>query len=118
MTIRRGQVVWVSLSPSVGSEQEKLRPAIVVSNDAANRSVTRHNRGVVTVVPLTSSRAVALPHQVSLSHVSTGLPSDSVAQIEQVRAVDISRIHDTTRQLPATDLSQITHALAVHLALR
>jgi mRNA interferase MazF len=46
---RRGEVWWVAFDSSLGGEIKKTRPAIVVSNDAANRMLKR-----VQVVPLTS----------------------------------------------------------------
>ncbi len=39
--MQRGEVWWVEFDPSVGSEIRKTRPAIIVSNDAANRDFTR-----------------------------------------------------------------------------
>ena len=48
--MRRGEIVTVSLDPVRGSEAGKTRPAVVVSNDAANDTATRLGRGVVTVV--------------------------------------------------------------------
>jgi len=55
--MRRGEIVTVSLDPARGSEASKTRPAVVVSNDAANATATRLGRGVITVVPVTSNTA-------------------------------------------------------------
>jgi len=34
---RRGDVYWVALDPTRGSEVRKTRPAVIVSNDSCNR---------------------------------------------------------------------------------
>ncbi|MGD0628116.1 MAG: type II toxin-antitoxin system PemK/MazF family toxin [Terracidiphilus sp.] len=49
MPIERGEVYWVAFDPSVGGEIQKTRPAIVLSNNAANQALNR-----VQVVPITS----------------------------------------------------------------
>ena len=55
--MRRGEIVRVSLDPARGSEADKTRPAVVVSNDAANAAATRLGRGVITVVPTTAPQS-------------------------------------------------------------
>ncbi len=49
MPIERGEVYWVAFDPSVGGEIQKTRPAIVLSNNAANQALNR-----VQVVPISS----------------------------------------------------------------
>src|ERR1700749_2609580 len=105
--MRRGEIVSVSFDPVWGSEAAKTRPAVVVSNDAANATATRLGRGVITVVPVTSNTARIYPFQVLLPAHQTGLPQDSKAQAEQVRSVAVERIGRRVGQLPAALISDL-----------
>jgi mRNA interferase MazF len=115
--MRRGDIVTVSLDPVRGSEASKTRPAVVVSNDAANAAATRLGRGVITVVPVTSNTARIYPFQVLLPALQTGLRQDSKAQAEEVRAVAVERIGDTVGQLPTELITELDQALRLHLSL-
>jgi mRNA interferase MazF len=115
--MRRGDIYWVDLEPVQGSEANKTRPAVVVSNNASNRAVEQRGRGVVTVVPISSNTARILPFQTLLRAADCGLPSDSKAQAEQVRTVATERLHGRAGAVPAATLAQIDGALRLHLAL-
>jgi mRNA interferase MazF len=115
--MRRGEVRLVDLDPSRGSEANKRRPAVIVSNDGANGAAERLRRGVLTVVPVTSRTKRMYPFQVMLPAVETGLRVDSKAQAEQVRAVDVERIGAQVGSLPPELLSLLDEALRLHLAL-
>ena len=107
----------VNLDPARGSEANKRRPAVIVSNDGANSTAERLNRGVITVVPVTSNVSRVYPFQVFLPATECGLPSDSKAQAEQVRTVPIERIGRRVGQLTAPLLAELDEALRLHLAL-
>lgn len=115
--MRRGELRWVDLEPVRGSESNKRRPAIIVSNDGANSVASRLGRGVVTVVPVTSSTDRVYPFQVRLRGRAAGLERDSKAQAEQVRAVAVERIGELIGTLKAPELLALDDALRVHLAL-
>jgi mRNA interferase MazF len=115
--VRRGEIVTVRLDLARGSEAGKTRPAIVVSNDAANATATRLSRGVITVVPVTSNIARVYPFQVLLPARQTGLPHDSKAQAEQVRSVAVERVGKRIGQLPPALAAELDQALRVHLSL-
>jgi mRNA interferase MazF len=115
--VRRGEIVTVSLDPARGSEAGKTRPAVIVSNDAANATADRLGRGVVTVVPVTGNVTRVYPFQVLLPARQSGLPRDSKAQAEQVRSVAVERIGDRVGQLPPLLLAELDQALRVHLSL-
>jgi len=115
--MRRGDIYWVDLDPAAGSEANKIRPVVIVSNDAANRVAERTRRGVVTVVPVTSSVERVYPFQVLLPARDTGLGTDSKAQAEQVRAVSTQRFRQRAGELSASLLAALDDALRTHLAL-
>jgi len=115
--MRRGEICAVDLDPVRGSEANKRRPAVIVSNDAANATAERLGRGVVTIVPVTSSVERVYPFQVALPAASTGLERDSKAQAEQVRSVDVGRIGVRLGVLPTRLMAQLDEALRLHLGL-
>lgn len=115
--MRRGEIRLVDLAPSRGSEADKVRPAVMVSNDGANSTAARLDRGVVTVVPVTSNVARVYPFQVLLTAEQTGLDRESKAQAEQVRSIDVRRVGNRIGKLSAELMHQLDEALRLHLAL-
>jgi len=115
--MRRGEVRLTDLDPARGSEADKRRPAIVVSNDRANATAARLGRGVITVVPITSNVRRVFPFQVLLPLELTGLRVDSKAQGEQVRSVSVKRLGPILSRLPASIMDEVDEALRLHLQL-
>ncbi len=115
--IRRGEIYFVDLEPVRGAESNKGRPAVIVSNDAANQTASRLGRGVITVVPLTSNLERVYPFQVLLPSAATGLGRDSKAQAEQIRSVAFDRLGDRLGAVSNALMLDIEDALRLHLAL-
>lgn len=115
--MRRGDVVWVDLDPVRGSEANKRRPAVVVSNDGANRIAEQLGRGVVTVVPVTTNTAKVFPFQVLLPARRCQLSRTSKAQAEQIRSIAVERIGSIAGRLPPDILEQLDGAIRLHLGL-
>ena len=113
----RGEIRLTDLEPVRGSEADRRRPAVVVSNDRANAAARRSGAGVVTVVPVTSNVARVHPFQTLLPAVLTGLRVDSKAQAEQVRSVAVQRIGPVLGSLPAHVMAELDDALRLHLDL-
>jgi mRNA interferase MazF len=115
--MRRGDIHAVDLDPVRGSEANKLRPAVIVSNDVANTTAGRLGRGVITVVPITSNIDRVYPFQVLLSATTTGLGRDSKAQAEQIRSVAVERVGGRLGVVPSDTMLRIDDAIRLHLGL-
>lgn len=107
-TVRRGEVWWVDLDPTRGSEIRKTRPAVVVTADALNRA-----RRTVVVVPLSTGPAPRPPIVVATASAGAG----SVAVCDQVRAVDKGRLTRRAGQLAPADLRAVEDGVRVVLGL-
>jgi len=104
----RGEVWWVNFEPSVGGEIRKKRPAVIVSNDAANKHLNR-----VQVVPLTS-------------RVDRVYPSEAVVRLRRKRSkamadqlTTVSKLRLMTRlgTLTAADMREVERVVRVQLDL-
>jgi len=106
--MRRGEVWWVSFDPSVGGEIKKKRPAVIISNDAANKHLNR-----VQVVPLTSRVDRVYPSEA----VVTVKRRQSKAMADQRTTVSKLRLIDQVGKLSARDMETVEHAVMVQLSL-
>jgi len=111
--MRRGDIYFADLSPTVGSEINKRRPVLIVSNDANNRAAS-----TVTVLPITSNVSKVYPFEVALAGGESGLPKDSKVQAQQIRTIAKERITGTAvGRLQANKMRAVDAAIRLHLAL-
>lgn len=113
----RGDIYLADLDPANGVEAGKRRPVVMVSNDGANTTAALMQRGVVTVVPVTSNVANVYPFQVLLPADEVGLERDSKAQAEQVRSISVGRLGANVGRLTPGLVERLDGALRLHLSL-
>ncbi len=108
-TTRRGEVYWVAFGPSTGGEIRKTRPAVIVSNNAANAVLNR-----VVVVPLTSRTEKLYPGEALV----TVQEKRHKAMADQISTAARERLRDRMGTLSATDLRTVEDAILLHLGIQ
>ena len=106
--MKRGEVWWVTFDPAVGSEIQKTRPAVIVSNDAANRNLKR-----VVVIPLTTNTSRVFPGEARVNVAGEFCKAMS----DQLMAADKLRLKEKLATLSKSDMLEVEQAICVHLGL-
>src|SRR5260364_297076 len=106
--MQRSEVWWVELAPAVGSEIRKTRPAVIVSNNAADRDAANARD-----FGLTSSAGREDPGE---TVVTVGGQS-SKAMADEIMAADKAGLKNQIGTLSKADMLAVEDAIKVHLAL-
>ena len=112
--MQRGEVWWVDFEPSIGSEIQKKRPAIVVSNNKNNENSNR-----VVVVPLTLSTHKCYPSEALITVIKKSEGhTKSKAMADQIMTADKKRLFQLMGQVSVQDMRKVEDAIKLHLGLR
>jgi mRNA interferase MazF len=108
LNLSRGNVFWVNLDPTQGSEISKLRPCVLVGATPINRA-----RRTIVVVPLSTGGKPRPPLAIPVRC----LDKNVIAVCDQIRAIDKSRLVKGAGLLSAEDLEAVDEGLRQILAL-
>jgi mRNA interferase MazF len=111
--IRRGDIFWADLGPVKGSEQAKTRPVLTIQNDVGNAY------SPVTIIACITSNLARkdYPTNVFISAKETGLASDSVVLLNQIRTVDKSRLKRRIGHVPDHKMLEVDESLKISLGI-
>jgi len=99
----RGDIVWITMNPSVGHEQVGRRPALVLSPGSYNSKV-----GLAILCPITA-QVKGYPFEVP---IPDGFPIEGVVLSDQAKSLDWkSRGAEFLCKLPAESLNEVLHKL-------
>ena len=102
MTPLRGEVWWVELGPTIGSEIAKTRPCLILSTNLVNE-----HRKTVVVLPLSSTSHRKPPHYVAVQCAGR----ECVAVIDQVRSIAKQRLRERIGALTQDEIERVEKAL-------
>ena len=105
---KRGEVWWINFDPSVGGKIRKKRPAVIVSNNAANEFLNR-----IQVVPLTSSVGKLYPSE---TYVTLG-GKRAKTMADQLTTVSKKRLIDQAGTLSKDEIGAIERTILIQLDL-
>ena len=110
----RGTVLDINLDPSLGHEQRKTRPCVVIQNDVGNKYAPTT---IVAVITGAENIKKSHPVNVEIPNGEGGLSKPSVVVCSQIRTVDEMRFGKTYGQLSTTTMKKIDIALRISLQL-
>ena len=110
--IKRGEIYWVDWSPSRGSEQSGLRPALVVQNDVGNKFSP-----TTIVAALTTALEKPYPFLVKVTAKESGLQKDSTVNLAVILTVDKTRLRGKCGELSEAKMLEVNEAIKASLGL-
>ena len=108
-SMKRGEVWWVEFDPSTGSEIRKTRPAVIVSNDAANRNLPR-----VIAVPLTTNTGRIYPGEALV----TVAGRESKAMADQLTTASKERLVNKLGVVSEDEMKSIERIVKIQLGMQ
>ena len=111
--IKRGEIYYADLSPVIGSEQDGIRPVLVVQNNLGNKYSP-----TIIVLPITSKVKSKLPTHIKLEEADSNLPKNSVILAEQIRTIDKIRLKEKVGKISEELLKKVKNALQISCGIR
>lgn len=109
--ILRGDIYYADLGPTIGCEQDGIRPVLILQNNVGN-----HYSPTVIVAAITSSHKKPLPTHVAIQGIHN-LDKRSVALLEQIRTIDRSRLQEWIGNIDSETLGEVDEALKISVGL-
>ncbi len=104
-SIRRGEIYWAELDPTVGHKQAGRRPVLILSRPAFN-----DHSGTVIALALTSAEPRA-GYPLTLELTQTLLPKRTWVKISQTRTISTQRLAGRLASCHSIELQKVVDGL-------
>jgi mRNA interferase MazF len=110
--IKRGEIYWANLNPSMGSEIDKIRPVLIVSNNINNQVAE-----TITILPITSNVTKCYPFEVLIFPNESNLANVSIIKANQIKTIDKMRLRDKIGEINSNTQKLVDKAITIHLSI-
>jgi len=105
---KKGEIWWINFDPSIGGEIKKTRPAVVISNNVANKALNR-----IQVIPLTSAVKNVYPAECLITIQS----KRSKAMADQLTTISKLRLSTRIGTVTAHEMDEIERVIRLQLGM-
>ncbi len=110
---RRGEIWLVDWSPGRGSEQEGVRPALVLQNDTGNKYSP-----TTIVAAISTNTPHSYPFHVPLKPAESSLPEVSIVKTEQIMTISKERLVKKAGQITPSKIPEVEAAIHISLGIK
>jgi len=111
--VKRGEIYWANWGAGKGSEQNVMRPALIIQNDVGNEFSPN-----VIIASITSSSNREYPILVSFSAKESGLSKDGSVDLGSVMTISKSRLGDKCGQFSRDKMEEVDKAICISLGIK
>lgn len=109
--IVRGALFYADLDPIIGSEQQGIRPVLIIQNDLGNKYSP-----TVLVAPISTRKDKLLPTHILVKQFDK-LRHDSIILLEQIRVLDKTRLKGYMGMLEQEQMKEVEKAISISFGL-
>jgi mRNA interferase MazF len=108
--MKKGDLYWANLDPTIGSEISKRRPVLIVSNDINNQYAE-----IITILPVTTSTERVYPFEILNNAGDGNIQETSKIKANQIRTIDKQRLFQKIGTISVSKFKEAEKAILIHL---
>ena len=110
--VKRGEIYYADLSPIIGSEQDGMRPVLVLQNDVGNK------HSPTTIVAAITSRKTKAALLTPVTLTAEFMKSESIVLLAQIRTIDKTRLGECIGKIDKDTMGAVDKAIIVSFGIK